>query len=397
MARNQEKSQSMLYRFREAQAASLGLTPKPTRRPRLASSVTSVKECERWRGEVIREISRKVSKIQDFGLTDYEVRDLNDEINKLLREKVHWENQILSLGGANYKRAIPSMLGGPDQGMGKGGYKYFGRAKDLPGVKELFTCSSKPTSGQEHMQRYKRFRNLPGSYYGDQDEDDGMLLQEEAKGEEREWNERYLEVITGLGRDLRSRNLEQDEHDENNAMSEDDDRDMIEGGVGVGGVVIPNIPRPNPKPWKESMAAFSAFFSTSYTDPASDNLQDVAHITTTMEMTKRAQDSDQDQQQGGQGGDETTQTGSYAKRFKGQHGQPVAVSSQTFSTETTEINDNLDTTTSATPPPAAAATMAYSIFNSEDLAHPAIPDRAAMEKVILQARKKQLRQEYIGN
>lgn len=39
------------------------------------------------------------------GLTDYEVRDLNDEINKLLREKHHWENQIIFLGGANYKRA----------------------------------------------------------------------------------------------------------------------------------------------------------------------------------------------------------------------------------------------------------------------------------------------------
>lgn len=40
------------------------------------------------------------------GLTDYEVRDLNDEINKLLREKFHWENQIVALGGANYKRAV---------------------------------------------------------------------------------------------------------------------------------------------------------------------------------------------------------------------------------------------------------------------------------------------------
>lgn len=66
MARNQEKAQSMLYRFREAQAAELGLGSSRTeRRPRLASSVSSLKECEKWRAEVIREISRKVSKIQD--------------------------------------------------------------------------------------------------------------------------------------------------------------------------------------------------------------------------------------------------------------------------------------------------------------------------------------------
>ena len=38
-------------------------------------------------------------------MTDYEIRDLNDQINKLLREKYHWENQIIALGGANYKRA----------------------------------------------------------------------------------------------------------------------------------------------------------------------------------------------------------------------------------------------------------------------------------------------------
>ena len=37
---------------------------------------------------------------------DYELRDLNDEINKLLREKRHWENQIVALGGANYRRNV---------------------------------------------------------------------------------------------------------------------------------------------------------------------------------------------------------------------------------------------------------------------------------------------------
>lgn len=44
------------------------------------------------------------------GLTDYEIRDLNDEINKLLREKSHFERQIIALGGANYRRARTNML-----------------------------------------------------------------------------------------------------------------------------------------------------------------------------------------------------------------------------------------------------------------------------------------------
>jgi pre-mRNA-splicing factor ISY1 len=109
----------------------------------MASSVSSLKDCERWRGEIVREISRKVSKIQDgesfcshnslqrtdgipikVGLTDYEIRDLNDEINKLMREKGHWERQIVTLGGANYRRARTAML--DDEGRevpGTRGYK----------------------------------------------------------------------------------------------------------------------------------------------------------------------------------------------------------------------------------------------------------------------------------
>ncbi|KAE8215898.1 hypothetical protein CF319_g7266 [Tilletia indica] len=190
MARNQEKAQSLLYRFREAQAAELGLmTRTPAHRPRLASSVQSVKEAERWRGEVMREISRKVSKIQDVGLTDYEVRDLNDEINKLIREKGHWENQILALGGANYKRGMPKML--DDSGRevpGTRGYKYFGRAKDLPGVKELL---NRTTAQEEQLetyrsQKYKRFANQPPSYYGYEEQASTETSGEAANGVQAE-------------------------------------------------------------------------------------------------------------------------------------------------------------------------------------------------------------------
>jgi hypothetical protein len=60
----------------------------------------------------------------EVGLTDYEIRDLNDEINKLMREKGHWERQIVTLGGANYRRARTAML--DDEGRevpGTRGYK----------------------------------------------------------------------------------------------------------------------------------------------------------------------------------------------------------------------------------------------------------------------------------
>lgn len=52
------------------------------------------------------------------------MRDLNDEINKLLREKHHWENQIIANGGANYKRAAGKMMDADGKEVpGARGYK----------------------------------------------------------------------------------------------------------------------------------------------------------------------------------------------------------------------------------------------------------------------------------
>jgi pre-mRNA-splicing factor ISY1 len=57
-------------------------------------------------------------------LTDYECRDLNDEINKLMREKRHWENQIVTLGGANYRRNVAMLDDDGKEVPGTKGYKY---------------------------------------------------------------------------------------------------------------------------------------------------------------------------------------------------------------------------------------------------------------------------------
>ncbi|TRM63937.1 Isy1-like splicing factor [Schizophyllum amplum] len=200
MARNEEKAQSMLYRFREAQAAELGLGTRGDRRPRMASACKSMRECERWRGEILREISRKVSKIQDAGLTEYEVRDLNDEINKLLREKRHWENQIIALGGANYRRNVAMLDADGKEVPGTKGYKYFGRAKDLPGVRELF--QSKKNEEEEENQAlafYKKFMGQGPAYYGDVDEADEALLEYERNAEEEEWADAFTVVREALG------------------------------------------------------------------------------------------------------------------------------------------------------------------------------------------------------
>jgi len=62
--------------------------PKEERRPYLSTLCESLPEAEKWRMTIIRDIAKKVSQIQNAGLGEFKLRDLNDEINKLLREKV---------------------------------------------------------------------------------------------------------------------------------------------------------------------------------------------------------------------------------------------------------------------------------------------------------------------
>jgi pre-mRNA-splicing factor ISY1 len=50
-----------------------------------------------------------------------------------------FEDRILELGGTNYRRVMNALMDMEGSELpGFGGYKYFGAAKDLPGVRELF-------------------------------------------------------------------------------------------------------------------------------------------------------------------------------------------------------------------------------------------------------------------
>ena len=179
----------MLFRFREAQAADLGIIDTGrSRRPRVITEVETVAVCEKWRGQVLKEISRKVSRIQDPVLSDYQIRDLNDEINKLMREKHMWEVQTRNLGGPNYMRSgggrIYDEQGREIPGGGKG-YRYFGRAKDLPGVKELFEAARSKGKDDKPLEESKDLRKtVDAAYYGyAPDEEDEELLRYEAEKE----------------------------------------------------------------------------------------------------------------------------------------------------------------------------------------------------------------------
>lgn len=157
---------------------------RPDRRPYLVSECKSLPDAERWRRQVIGEISRKVAEIQNAGLGEPRIRELNDEINKLMREKHMWERQIASLGGPDYTLISSKQLDADGKELpGGGGYKYFGAAKDLPGVRELFAAAA--ASEVAFRTRGEISKNITPDYYGYRDEDDGTLLLAEEEGEVR--------------------------------------------------------------------------------------------------------------------------------------------------------------------------------------------------------------------
>lgn len=180
MARNSEKAMTALARWRRMKEEEEGGNKKTERRPFLTSECDNVQAAERWRHQVIREISKSVTAIQNAGLGEFRIRDLNDKINKLLREKKHWEDRLRELGGRSYKGSAKMLDREGKEVPGNKGYKYFGAAKDLPGVRELFETDA-PANVKKT--RAELMRDVDSHYYGFRDDDDGKLVPEELAAE----------------------------------------------------------------------------------------------------------------------------------------------------------------------------------------------------------------------
>ncbi|XP_053699467.1 pre-mRNA-splicing factor ISY1 homolog [Sabethes cyaneus] len=162
------------------QEAETGRNERPLRQ--LGSECADLGQCEKWRLQIIQEISKKVAQIQNAGLGEFRIRDLNDEINRLLREKRHWENRIADLGGPHYRRYGPKMFEAEGREVsGNRGYMYFGAAKHLPGVRELFEQEAPPPPSKKA--RAELLQNVDAYYYGFLDDDDGIPVPLEAKAE----------------------------------------------------------------------------------------------------------------------------------------------------------------------------------------------------------------------
>ena len=145
-------------------------------RPHLASECHSIPECEKWHKGIVAEIVTKVSAIENAGLGEYRLREINDEINKLIRTKGHWERRIRDLGG-NTKNLTTKRHHYEIDGIelpNSRGYKYYGAAKNLPGVRELFdadkTAKLIESSKKRSKNKYELMKNIKNTYWG-KDED----------------------------------------------------------------------------------------------------------------------------------------------------------------------------------------------------------------------------------
>jgi len=186
MARNSEKAMTALARWRDLKLQSEGGGSEKftgvRRRPFLAEECSDVRSCKRWRREIVQEISQKMAQIQNAGLGEFRLRDLNDEINKLIREKRHWEHRILKLGGPNYMMSNKMLDSEGKELTWNKGYKYFGASKDLPGVRELFEPDP-PKPLKKTRAEYMRY--VDAHYFGYMDEEDGQVMPLEDEAERR--------------------------------------------------------------------------------------------------------------------------------------------------------------------------------------------------------------------
>lgn len=178
MARNEEKALTLFSKWQTFKRDFHA--DKNNRRPLLDSECESLTDAEKFRRDVVSSITKKVSSIRNAGLGEPRIRELNDEINKLMRKKFFWEKKIRELGGTISTGKQFYDVDGKEL-PGAPGYKYYGAAKDLPGIRELFAAQEEQDQAQQRRTANKRtraelYKHVTPDYYGFRDDDGGEVV-----------------------------------------------------------------------------------------------------------------------------------------------------------------------------------------------------------------------------
>lgn len=209
--KNDEKTQAMLNRWvsMKRELALGGFARRPTN----PLDIATIDECKAWRDHASFEIAKLVTDIQNAGLGEQKLRAMNDEINKLLREKSLWEDRIRQLGGPDFKKVVIRQVDSQGQEIaGTDGYLYFGAAKDLPGVREFLAreVPAPPSKSKDVL-----LKQIPPDYYATPEDPELLRLEEEAEAA----------LITG---DVRKRRKLEDTSDESLAAMKEGNQRYLE-------------------------------------------------------------------------------------------------------------------------------------------------------------------------
>lgn len=231
--------------------------------------------------------------------------------------------------------------------------RYFGRAKDLPGVKELFSSRKKDEEEENQaLSYYKKFTNQGPTYFGDLDESDGTLLEYEQEAEDEGMSESSF-------RKSRTRRTQCHFSDWEEAYTN------LKAALGLPAESpIPKISRPNHDGMTTSISSASAL-----TTPPNQGKRKAPDPDGDINMTGPTEDAS-------------------SKRSK----TPAQM---------LESSNNGPFSTDAISEPqmehARAAAAFITFLTPENLLPPKLPTREEMEHVLLNLRKKALVEEYFGN
>ena len=186
MARPREKSQSLFSQWNSLVSSQSDVGDKKDReqRPRHTSDCLVLSEAEKWRKQVVRDALQRVYWISNAGLGEQQTRDMNDEINKLMGLKHHWDRRIVELGGENHAKVKGQLDVEGKELPGSKGYKYYGAAADMPGIREKFEEAEKEMAQQKKKEKKKmrkEFLNDAGDEYYKTEEDDSLEAAESAR------------------------------------------------------------------------------------------------------------------------------------------------------------------------------------------------------------------------
>ena len=183
----------MLYRFREAMLIESGVKRHPKDLKSLnPSTCTSIPIAEQNRRDNLKEIHRKIGRIQDKELELAIVRSLNDEINEAIEKIRVWDERIRELGGLSRRsqRRIEEFesaaVGSNEQTelLQFEGKFYFGRARELPEVQDFLKHRQEIDKESLELtkmrkQRIEMYAQVNHIYYGLLNEDQEKILRAE--------------------------------------------------------------------------------------------------------------------------------------------------------------------------------------------------------------------------